>query len=275
MPALLPFLPPSIVPWGFGGATVVTGGGSTPPPVVQPSFSAARVARVALYSSEDLLQRCRDAAQLPEDDEAMTAAAWYRLLTEAQAFWYPQIAAHLPHVLLGAPELLTSTDGGLTYTFADVDGNPVLPLALRVFRREEDAYQPEGASAFGLVAGRDYANLGDRLEFRLTGTRPSFPDGGPWVRWIAPPGVIDADHEPTLLPLEARVLLVYAAVETWATQGGLRDPGPWVGRALKLWSGDPRNPADIGLCGSLKLAYPPMRGAGGRRLVVRTYGGWR
>jgi hypothetical protein len=229
---------------------------------------------MGLYTSADLVQRCQDEAQLPVDDEAMSPTKWYRLLTEAQTLWFPQVAAHLAHVMLGAPELLTSDDGGVTYTFGlDDDGRPVVPMAVRVFRREQDAYEPEGASAWGLTTGVDYLMLGDRLEFRLSGTRPSFPDGGPWVRYIAPPGEIDASHEPTLLPVEARQILVYAAVESWATQGDLRDATTWVGKAQKVWNGDPRNPADVGLMGALKLAYPPpTAGRGRRRLVARDYG---
>jgi hypothetical protein len=46
------------------------------------------------------------------------------------------------------------------------------------------------------------------------------------------------------------------AVEQWAQQGGLRDPGPWIGRARKLWGGDPTDPADVGLLGALKLQFP-------------------
>jgi hypothetical protein len=226
-----------------------------------------------LYDSADLVQRCRDAAQLPVDDEMMDDAAWYRLLTEAQATFYPQLAAQVPQVLLSAPRLLTSTDG-YSYSFGlDEAGRPVMPLAVQVYRRLDDALRSEGPGTWGLAPGQDFRQLGDRLEFPWWGPRPVLPDGGPWVRYIAPPGVIDAEHEPVLLPVHARQVLVYAAVEAWASQGDLRDPSAWRGRALKLWTGDPANPADVGLLGALKLAFPPPPSVRGGRLTVlaRTY----
>lgn len=231
-----------------------------------------------LYDSADLVLRCRDAAQLPDDDEAMTAAAWYRLLTEAQAVWYPQVAAHVPTVLYGVPELLESTDGGVTYPFGDdEDGRPIMPLGeVWVFRTEADAYEPDAYDR-RLRNGVDFQVDASQLRFRLTSPTP-FDDGGPWVRMIEPPGVIDATHEPVLQPVHARQLLVYGAVETWATQGGLRDPSPWVGRAQKLWAGDPASRADVGLLGALKQQFsaPPPRGRGvSGRVPFWAARGWR
>jgi hypothetical protein len=219
---------------------------------------------VAPWSSADLLRRCQRAAQLPADDEAMTADAWYDLLTSAQAEWYPELAAHVPHVLYSAPRQLTSFDGGRTYRFGDdVDGRPVMPVGeVQVFRSERDASQPEGASAWSLRAGDDFIAEGDLLRMRTTGGASVFPEGGPWVRVIDPPGVIDADHEPVLLPTHARKLLVFGAVEEWATQGGLRDPSPWIGRARKVAYGDPSTPGSVGLIAALKLQYPAPASAG-------------
>lgn len=213
---------------------------------------------MATYDSADLVQRCRDAAQLPADDEMMDDPAWYRLLTAAQAQWYPQMAAHIPQAFYGAPERLESADGGLTYPFGDdLDGRPIIPLGqVQVFRTEADANRPEGAQVWALRPGVDFIAEATQLRMRLTGAAGLFPDGGPWVRMIEPPSAIDATHEPVLLPVHARELLVLGAVEAWATQGGLRDPSPWVGRARKLWSGDPTDPTDTGLLGAIKLQFP-------------------
>lgn len=209
-----------------------------------------------LYSSADLVQRCRDAAQLPADDEMMTPDAWYRLLTAAQAQWYPQVAAHVPQVAYSAPRLLQSFDGGETFGFGtDGDGRPIIPLGeVQVFRSQDHATQADGA--LRLRSGVDFLAEATQLRFRLTGARPAWTDGGPWVRMVEPPGVIDAEHEPVFLPTYARELLVLAAVEAWATQGDLRDGSAWRGRAQRYWSGDPANPADVGLLGALKKQFP-------------------
>src|SRR5687768_809057 len=70
-----------------------------------------------LWDSADLLQRCIDMAARPTADQEMSDARWYRRLTEAQSYWYGVFAAHVPHVLYGAPVLLTTADSGATYTF--------------------------------------------------------------------------------------------------------------------------------------------------------------
>jgi hypothetical protein len=224
---------------------------------------------MALYDSADCLQRCRDAAQLPDDDEQMTPAAWYRLLTSAQGRWFPIVAAHVPHVHYSAPELLESTDDGLTYPFGtDEAGRPTVPFMVQVFRREADAYQPNAAD-FALRNGVDYFAEATQIRFRLTGARPTFPEGGPWVRSIAPPGEIDGTHHPVLYPVHARELLVLDAVEQWATQGDLRDASVWRGRAQKYWTGDPANRLDVGLLGALTVQFPaPSSGRAGRLLVI-------
>jgi hypothetical protein len=208
----------------------------------------------------------------------MTDAVWYRLLTAAQGQWFATMAAIIPEALFSAPQMLESDDGGLTYTFGnDVDGRALVPYAVRgLFRTEADARRPDW---FGraLVPGADFTIAGDRVWMPETGAL-AFADGGPWAVYVAPPGVIDATHEPTLLPLPARELLVLTAVEAWATQGGLRDPGPFIGRAGKLWSGG-GTPGDVGLLGALRGQYFNQAAAaaarGGRRVSRLAYWGAR
>lgn len=234
---------------------------------------------MAFYDSADLLQRCQDAAQLPADDEAMDPAAWYRLLSAAQAQWYLTMAAIVPDALYGAPSLLAVSAGeSNVYTFGvDVDGRPVVPIGqVRLFRTEDAAHRPDWP-AHALTPGVDFRPEGDRVRVPQTGA-VSFADGGPWAVFITPPSAISAASQPSLLPIEARELLVLTAVETWAIQGGLHDPTPWVGRAAKRWNGG-GTPGDVGILGALREQYyhhhAPAAGRGGARVSrLSRWGGW-
>lgn len=220
-----------------------------------------------LYDTTDCVQRCRDHAQLPQNDESMDASAWQRLLTTAQRRWYGIIATIAPRVLSSDPELLASVDGGATYTFGlDEDGRPLIPLGqVELYRELADASRPEGPSVWAMRPGVHYRVDGDRVRFDPT--HPiQFTDGGPYAVFVAPPAVIDETHQPSLLPIEARELMVLSAVETWAAQGDLRDPAPFSAQIDRLWTGGGQR-GNTGLLGTLKgmhfgNAAPPRRGYG-------------
>lgn len=222
-----------------------------------------------LYDSADCVQRCRDHAQLPLVDESMDDPAWYRLLSTAQRFWYLRIASVAPAVLQGDPVLLSSDDGGVTYSFGvDENNRPLVPLGgVALYRQESDAYEAAGAAVWAMRPGIDYRVDGDRVRFSARAT-PSFPDGGPWAVFVTPPSDISNTQQPVLQPIEARELMVLSAVVQWASQGDLRDPSPFKQQIADLWRGT--GPGDLGLLGALKTqhfgnAAPPRRGYGAGR----------
>lgn len=207
---------------------------------------------MAEYDSADCLVRCRAYAELPEDDESMDDAAWYRNLSAAQKKWYGRIAAINPEVLWGAPTLLQSFDGGATYSFGtDADGRAIIPLGqIALYRTEADASEPEGPTVYGLRPGIHFRHEGDRV--RLSSTNPTYlPDSAPWARFITPPSAIDASADPTLLPIEARELIVLDAVVAWC--GNLRDPMPFKALIQSLWNGD--GAGSPGLLAALRTAW--------------------
>jgi hypothetical protein len=183
---------------------------------------------------------------------------WYALLTEAQVQEYQNFAVHVPEVLYGAPQLLTTADSGVTYTFP----SSVFPFgSIEVYDRLTLPPMSEGAF---WDAGADYVFEGDNI--RMTRNRPRTFSDGPYARFIAPPTVIDASTQPTLVPDFSRILLVYRATAMWAERGGFRDATPFWNMWARAWYGDP-NRGDFGLLGMLKN----QRAFGGGAAIPSTH----
>lgn len=223
---------------GSGGGTVATG----------------------LWSRSDLRTRIRTLAARPAADQALTDARLDEFLTEAQASWYRAIAGIVPRALYGPPVKLTTDDGGVSYGFGlDDDGDRITPMgAIELLASPTGpVLRPGGAT------GRD-GYLADGAVLRWPEQRARlFPDG-PWARFVTPPGVIDASHEPTLVPKDARILLVYRALILWAQRTNA-DASEWLRSEERHWTGTPAA-GDTGILGALRSQYPP---AGPRDL----YGG--
>jgi hypothetical protein len=205
---------------------------------------------MADWDAADLVARCNREAGItaqstfPDDDD------WYAWLTEAQEHWYGQFSIHFPVLHMGAPTLITSSDGGYTYYFPnDDDGDPIHPLAVQLFQSQSG--RPLHPGTFWSDA--DYVWEGDHIRFPR-GNAKSFSDG-PYARFITPPGTIGAADEPTLKPKRARKLMVYRACALWATRGGKRDPRAFYTLEAVFWSGRPDS-GDLGLLGELKMQNP-------------------
>ena len=192
---------------------------------------------MAKYDSADLLARCYRVAQRPTTDAQQTSVDWYAFLTEAQDEWFSHFASICPEVLYGDPVVLTSADGGYTYTFGDdADGDPIFPMGHIEIRTSRNGSV--------LTPTTDWGGSGD---FLLEGNKIRWPNGatrawgttGPVARFITPPDVISATVEPVLLPKQARILLVYRACAKWARRGGLRDPQPFLDMEQEAWLGNP------------------------------------
>jgi hypothetical protein len=163
------------------------------------------------YEASDLLARCKRLADVPDVDESFDNDDWYALLTDAQHHYYRQFATFVPHVLMSAPTLLTTSDGGYTYALP----SSVVPLHLEIYD-----------SATGRLL-RHGAYWDSNADYTLEGTKIRRPRGGthtyasgPYCRYIATPDAISSASEPTLVPASARQLLVWHAITDWARRPG-------------------------------------------------------
>jgi hypothetical protein len=210
---------------------------------------------MATYDTAELLADFKLAAQLPENDESIDLSQMYRLLRNAQAEIIGEIAGMgMAESQFGAPVKLTTADGGLTYTFgSDDDGNPIFPIgAVEIKESPTGRVWRPGAE---WDADADFIMEGDRIRFPQQKKRTYA--NGPWARFVAPPGQLDVDSPPVLKPAYARTLIVWRALVTWATFGGLRDPAPYQARYDALWFGKPEQ-GNYGILGALQkqVAFP-------------------
>lgn len=186
---------------------------------------------MALYDSADLLAKCQTYANRPSVDETFDAAFWFGRLTEAQAAVTSMVVAHCPWLLIGDPVLLTSNDGGVTYPFGtDLNGYPLTPLYAELYARvsggEWIATSYDGPGDFVIEA----------TQIRRPANRARAVSAGPYARFVAPPGLIDETHQPTFRPPMDRDLLVWKALELWATVEGARDPLPYEKQFARMWA---------------------------------------
>lgn len=180
---------------------------------------------MAIWDTADLLRRCKNLARRPAADQAVPDAKWYDWLTEAQSEAYVDVFSRFPDFGYSAPFRLLTADGGLTYTFgldaAGVDN-------VRPWGHLEIYPTLTAIPDSPLTPGVDFIFEGALIRF--PGGRPrSFAGGAPYARFIADPMIaIDVAHEPQMQPKEARMLLVYKALEQWASRRGSgANPSYW------------------------------------------------
>jgi hypothetical protein len=217
---------------------------------------------MALWDAADLLARSKRLLNRPTSDQGMTDADWYAFLTEGQAKWFEIIATHAPHVLYGDPEQLTTADGGETYDFAST------PFPGGHIEVRQSRSGPVLRIGQDWEASADFTWEGDKLRVP-DGQSRTFSDG-PFARYVAAPAVIDASTAPTLKPPAARLLIVYDALAHAAVRMGTHDPATFRDLEQRAAWGDPRNPGDVGIIGTLKTQIYP--GAGTGRWWLRTSG---
>ncbi len=148
---------------------------------------------------------------------------WYRFLTAAQDEVYTDIFSRFPDFGYSTPVLLTSANGGLTYTFGlDAAGDPIQPTGATEIYPSLSAI-PDSP----LMPGTDF--LFERGLLRFPGGRTRTFPSGPYARFVADPGVaIALAVDPQLQPKRARMLLVYKALQQFAARPGSgSDPSVW------------------------------------------------
>lgn len=205
------------------------------------------------WSSAELLAQLRVVTKRPANDQDLTDARAYVVLSEAQQQLARILAAHIPHVNYLAPEKLTTPDAGFTY----VALNDVLGKAELFADKLRSEPLIEGP-VWSFDA--DYCLEGTKT-FRMTGGRARTFADGPWLRYMTLPGVIDDNDQPTLQPLDCRAVIVMLAAAKWAQSGAARDPRPYLDEALAVLWGDP----EMGYAGLIPSEKQRMAAWGGGR----------
>lgn len=206
---------------------------------------------MARYDSADLLARCKRLANRPSTDALLSDPDWYAFLSEGQEVLVSMIASAVPDAMLTTPTLLTSSDGGYTWTFSGSQ----YPLAVSLYADRKDI--PDSP----LVPGVDYTWEGDVV--RVAGQRTWAFASGPYAQYV--PEVtasvaIDGSTQPIVFPIMARRWLIPYALEQ-AAYRLKQDPMPWIAMQARSWDGNPMSVSDVGIQGALKLAVQRGKGS--------------
>jgi hypothetical protein len=206
---------------------------------------------MANWDSADLLARFKRITNRPTLDESLTDAQIYDYLTEAEIKVADLIAVHVPESQYGAPQKLTTSDDGETYSFPS-SINPMGAVEIKPSKTGEPLVEVAewDCGAHGFVRQQNVIRWPCQK-------KRTFADG-PWARFMTPPAGISATSEPSLVPAEINILVLYKAAAMWAKRGGLRDPRPYETQFSNLAWGDPEQPGDVGMIGRLKLQYGHM-----------------
>lgn len=192
---------------------------------------------MARWDRADLTRQCRTMSGRPAADADMTKDLWWDLLTQGQDHWAEVIATHVPAAMYGAPVELAPNVDRSVWTLPGT-GDIIGRVELR-----------QGSAWGDKVDSSEYVQEGRTVRVRH-GKRASL-----FARFVAAPGAIDAQNEPSLQPERARILVVYHACALEASRGGMKDPAPFLALAQKTWIGDPLVPGDVGLLEALQKQY--------------------
>lgn len=176
---------------------------------------------MALFDVADCLAHIRRICRIPDVTEYPADADLYAYLRDGENRVKHEFGAVAPAVLIGAPTLLTSTDGGYTYPFGtDAGTNAIAPIGhLRVYASKAHIpFEP-------LQANTEYVFEGTKI--RMVQNSPRTFADGPYAQWIIPTYTIDGSSNAMTLPVQLRLLAVYAACSSYAISGGALDNTPY------------------------------------------------
>jgi len=214
-----------------------------------------------------ILQQIKDIARRPATDAEMGGSddMWYRFMTEAQRYWTQRIVTVAKRPNAGDVLQLVLSNG--LYHFWDfyrsTFASPTLITPMwfgAVSRTSERGYplyvtDPHERGDLTYVGASGTVSTG-----HLRAISPGTSSATLFSRWIVPSGTVDAtpDGELTLMPEDARELIVWRTLELWAKRGGGkgRDPRIYENEQDNLWTGS--RPGDYGLLGYLQTQYPEL-----------------
>lgn len=175
-----------------------SGGGPAPTPGASTGWATADLVR----KFQRILARGNGGALL-ENDELWAPDDIDSCLSDAQEEVFGEMIPRVPLAFVGAPVLLTTSDGGITYDFPSYPFGHVEVYAKLANGRE---LVPTKFNAWG-----DFLLEGAKI--RTPGNRPRQYSGGPYARYCGlPTARISASDEPQLFPAAARELILYRAV---------------------------------------------------------------
>lgn len=160
------------------------------------------------WQSADLLARFNLTAGRPSSGDSIADATKYQYLADAEQHILTRIAGISAKTLFGAPALLTTADGGYTYTFGtDGNGYPLFPVGpARIYNSL--ASIPD----YPLTPGVHYLDEG----VTIRGPNNT-PIPGP-LYWygLTPVAQLSASVQPVLMPPPTRMLIVIEGVKNFA-----------------------------------------------------------
>lgn len=130
---------------------------------------------------------------------------WFDLATEGQLEAFKDIAARFPDSQYGVPVQLVSADSGATY-----------PLPVGATGHMEVYASLTDIPDRPLYPGADFITELGLL--RIPHNRTRAFAAGPYIRAAFEPGVIDANNDPTIQPMSARILIVDKMLTKWASR---------------------------------------------------------
>lgn len=173
-------------------------------------------AAIGDFGRVDLLRRWKNEAGVADASELSDTDDIYPFLSDGQIETARYLSLRAWEAFAQAATAMTSTDGGLTFTYgaSPIDATKKLvPLGKVQIARTLSAFT--GASFAGLKENVDYLPEGDRI--RMPGNRAY--SGTLYARFVPTPPPINATTDAILRPPEINLLTVYKAVELYADQG--------------------------------------------------------
>lgn len=159
------------------------------------------------YESTDMLASFSLLSGIPSGSTTVTDTSKYSYLAQAQDEIIIEIANVVGNALWGSLTLMTSADGGYTYTFG-TDGN-----GYSLFLLDGHIYPNLNANpSTPWVPGEDYIDEGVRI--RSLNNVPFAV--APYFQGITTPAAMAAGVQPVLYPPSARVLIPIRAVQNFA-----------------------------------------------------------
>lgn len=190
---------------------------------------------MAVFDVADCLSRIAIELNRPSTDEALPSSVLYGFLQRGQERAFGDLSVRIPNKQWSDPVLLTTADGGLTYTFGTDAGLPT----------NYQAIAPEGhIELYPSLAAIPSAPLLESVDFIMEGTLirslghyPRTYPNGPYARFLYAPGVVDGTTGVlTLRPVFARMLIVWDACAS-ACRRLKRDPSVYDSGDLHTGTG--------------------------------------